>query len=74
MLRKIVIILGVLTALSKPGAADGGKPLKPAPGDRCQVCGMSADKCLDSACQLHFRGGGEIFFDSPEDALIESIE
>ena len=43
------------------------KPIKPAPKDKCPVCGMFVAKYPDFLAQILFKDGSSVFFDGTKD-------
>ncbi|MEW6586914.1 MAG: nitrous oxide reductase accessory protein NosL [Nitrospirota bacterium] len=57
----------IFLLLSVPAGAGEKKPLKPAPKDKCPVCGMFVAKYPDFASEIIFRDGSYAFFDGAKD-------
>jgi copper chaperone NosL len=45
------------------------RPVKPAPKDKCPVCGMFVAKYPDWVAQMVFRGGSRLYFDGVKDLM-----
>lgn len=60
------LLLFLLLPALPAGAADQ-KPRRPAPADKCPVCGMFVAKYPDFAGQITFRDGTVFFFDGAKD-------
>lgn len=63
------LIMFVLIALfcGTAVSAAAPKPVKPAPKDKCPVCGMFVAKYPDFAAQIHFKNGTVAHFDGAKD-------
>lgn len=57
----IIFLLGSLAF------AEAGKPIKPSPNDKCQVCGMFVAKYPKWISEIIFKDGSYAFFDGPKD-------
>ena len=68
MVRSILVMFSLLLLLTplSSGAAERAAR-KPAPGDKCPVCGMFVAKYPEFTGQLLFKDGTVSFFDGPKD-------
>jgi len=64
-----VWLLTVVALLALVSAGDSGerKPVKPAPKDRCPVCGMPVARYPDFLAEIIFKDGSYSVFDGPKD-------
>lgn len=65
-LRLSIVIIGLTASLA---LADELGPLKPAPADKCPVCGMFVAKYPDFLARIVFKDGSYAFFDGVKDLM-----
>lgn len=65
LLQVIFLVLASVTVL----AAQPERPVKPAPTDKCPVCGMFVAKYPDFVARIDFKDGSYAFFDGVKDML-----
>ncbi len=67
-MRLLLVIFLVLASVTLLAAQPGG-PVKPAPTDKCPVCGMFVAKYPDFVARIDFKDGSYAFFDGVKDML-----
>jgi copper chaperone NosL len=65
-LKAIVAIMVLMTSVSW---ADDQAPAKPAPTDKCPVCGMFVAKYPDFIARIIFQDGSQAWFDGSKDMV-----
>jgi nitrous oxide reductase accessory protein NosL len=65
-LKMIMILLFTVVAVSSAGA-EVKSPVRPAPNDRCQVCGMFVAKYPNWTAEIVFQDGSYVMFDGAKD-------
>jgi nitrous oxide reductase accessory protein NosL len=68
-LRYFVLLAGFLLMGAQLLWAQEGKILKPAPTDKCPVCGMFVAKYPDFIAVITFKDGTHAFFDGVKDMM-----
>ena len=66
-LKHLCILAAVLAAMSGVSWAGEPKTVKPAPRDKCPVCGMFVAKYTDFLATIVFKDGSRAFFDGAKD-------
>jgi nitrous oxide reductase accessory protein NosL len=66
LLRYLLIAAG-LAMLAGTAVAGTRRPVKPAAGDKCPVCGMFVAKYPGFLAQVLYRDGGQAMFDGAKD-------
>jgi nitrous oxide reductase accessory protein NosL len=66
-MRRCIVVILMLCIITTTAAAGQKKPLKPAPRDKCPVCGMFVAKYPDFLAEIIFRDGTYAFFDGAKD-------
>lgn len=65
--KRALIVSLLLFLFCSAAVAGDKKPLKPAPKDKCPVCGMFVAKYPDWVTEIIFRDGSVVFFDGCKD-------
>ena len=67
-IRHIILVLAVMLTFASPSLWGAeSRPAKPAPKDKCPVCGMFVAKYPDFGAQIAFKDGSFAFFDGVKD-------
>jgi nitrous oxide reductase accessory protein NosL len=66
-MRRCIVVILMLCIITTTATAGQKKQLKPAPKDKCPVCGMFVAKYPDFLAEIIFRDGTYAFFDGAKD-------